>query len=284
MTTMTAPASIPLAHAPPGCANPASTIPPVTLLVVDDHTLFRRGLVALLGQDDGLLVVGEAGDAAEALRLAPRLAPQVILLDNHLPGVKGVDAIRGLREASPTSRVLMLTVSEDAQDLATALRNGAQGYLLKTIDGDLLAQAIRRAARGEPVVSPELMDKLVAAFQSQGVLEAAADVSAAARANAQAREPAATPTLTPVQVQVQVPVPQGGADAVDAGPASAPLSPREEDVLREIARGASNKEIARTLDIAETTVKIHVQHILRKLNLTSRVQAAVYAADRQRPD
>ena len=284
MTTMTAPASIPIAHAPPGGANPASTTPPVTLLVVDDHTLFRRGLVALLGQDDGLLVVGEAGDAAEALRLAPRLAPQVILLDNHLPGVKGVDAIRGLREASPTSRVLMLTVSEDAQDLATALRNGAQGYLLKTIDGDLLAQAIRRAARGEPVVSPELMDKLVAAFQSQGVLEAAADVSAAARANAQAREPAATPTLTPVQVQVQVPVPQGGADAVDAGPASAPLSPREEDVLREIARGASNKEIARTLDIAETTVKIHVQHILRKLNLTSRVQAAVYAADRQRPD
>ena len=279
MNTLSAPA--PQAVMPDGAHVAA---PPVTLLVVDDHTLFRRGLIALLGQDDGLVVVGEAGDAAEALRLAPRLAPQVILLDNHLPGVKGVDAIRGLREASPTSRVLMLTVSEDAQDLATALRNGAQGYLLKTIDGDLLAQAIRRAARGEPVVSPELMDKLVAAFQSQGVLEAAADVSAAARANAQAREPAATPTLTPVQVQVQVPVPQGGADAVDAGPASAPLSPREEDVLREIARGASNKEIARTLDIAETTVKIHVQHILRKLNLTSRVQAAVYAADRQRPD
>lgn len=235
--------------------------PPVTLLVVDDHTLFRRGLIALLGQDPGLLVVGEAGDAAEALRLAPQLLPQVILLDNHLPGVMGVDAIRGLREVAPASRVLMLTVSEDGQDLAAALRNGAQGYLLKTIEGDLLAEAIRRAARGEPVVSPELMGKLVAAFQSQGAPEP--------------QPPAAASAPLPV---AQTPPPP------DASSAVAPLSPREEDVLREIARGASNKEIARTLDIAETTVKIHVQHILRKLGLSSRVQAAVYASDRQRAE
>lgn len=252
-------------------AMPECSTQPVTLLVVDDHTLFRRGLIALLGQDDGLLVVGEAGDAAQALRLAPGLAPQVILLDNHLPGVKGVDAIRGLREASPTSRVLMLTVSEDAQDLATALRNGAQGYLLKTIDGDLLAQAIRRAARGEPVVSPELMDKLVAAFQSQGVPEPSAKEPAVSSAGSVSGTSAAADPV--------VSAPNGGF----AG-GGTPLSPREEDVLREIARGASNKEIARTLDIAETTVKIHVQHILRKLSLTSRVQAAVYASDRQRPE
>ena len=235
--------------------------PPVTLLVVDDHTLFRRGLIALLGQDPGLLVVGEAGDAAEALRLAPQLLPQVILLDNHLPGVMGVDAIRGLREVAPASRVLMLTVSEDGQDLAAALRNGAQGYLLKTIEGDLLAEAIRRAARGEPVVSPELMGKLVAAFQSQGAPEP---------------QPAAAVSALPMAAQTPPPP--------DASAAVAQLSPREEDVLREIARGASNKEIARTLDIAETTVKIHVQHILRKLGLSSRVQAAVYASDRQRAE
>ncbi|HQX68670.1 MAG TPA: LuxR C-terminal-related transcriptional regulator, partial [Ottowia sp.] len=157
-----------------------------------------------------------------------------------------VDAIAGLREASPGSRVVMLTVSEDGQDLATALRHGAQGYLLKTIDGELLADAVRRAALGEPVVSPEMMGKLVAAFQHQGAPE---------------------------------PVPLAPA-AQPAAPS--PLSPREEEVLREIARGASNKEIARALDIAETTVKIHVQHILRKLGLSSRVQAAVYASDRQR--
>ena len=242
-------------------ASATASSPLVTLLVVDDHTLFRRGLIALLSQYEGLSVVGEAGDAAQALRLAPQLQPQVILLDNHLPGVMGVDAIQGLREVSPTSRVLMLTVSEDAQDLATALRNGAQGYLLKTIDGELLAQAIHRAARGEPVVSPELMGKLVAAFQSQGVAEAAALM--------------ATPTTASATAPAPLPEPGGGG---------APLSPREEDVLREIARGASNKEIARTLDIAETTVKIHVQHILRKLGLSSRVQAAVYASDRQRTE
>jgi two-component system nitrate/nitrite response regulator NarL len=223
-----------------------SPVSPVTVFVVDDHALMRRGLIALLSQDSGLRVVGGAADAGEALRLVPDLRPEVILLDNHLPGVLGVDAIAGLREASPGSRVIMLTVSEDGQDLAAALRNGAQGYLLKTIDGDLLAEAIRRAARGEPVVSPEMMGKLVAAFQTQGAPE---------------------PPL---------------AEDPDAAPAS-PLSPREEDVLREIARGASNKEIARALDIAETTVKIHVQHILRKLGLSSRVQAAVYASDRQRP-
>ena len=236
---------------------PMPALPPVTLLVVDDHNLFRRGLVALLGQDPGLKVVGEAGDAAQAMRLAPALRPDVILLDNHLPGVTGVDAIRGLREVSPSSRVLMLTVSEDAQDLSMALRNGAQGYLLKTIDGDLLAQAIRRAAAGEPVVSPELMGKLVAAFQSQGVPEVDALES-------------------PVPGKVHPEPPPDTADQ------RTPLSPREEDVLREIARGSSNKEIARALDIAETTVKIHVQHILRKLGLSSRVQAAVYASDRQR--
>ena len=224
-----------------------SSAAPITLLVVDDHTLFRRGLIALLGQDDGLRVVGEAADAAQALRLAPALQPDVVLLDNHLPGVSGIDAVKDLRRLVPSTRVLILTVSEDAQDLAQALRNGAQGYLLKTIEGNLLAEAIRRAMRGEPVVSVELMGKLVAAFQAQDSL---------------------APLL---------------AARVQAAPSVQPaLSPREEQVLREIARGASNKEIARTLDIAETTVKIHVQHILRKLNLSSRVQAAVYAADRLR--
>ena len=230
-------------------------MPNISILVVDDHTLFRRGLIALLEQYPGLQVVGEAGDAAQALRLAPVLQPDIILLDNHLPGVAGIDAVQDLRKLAPRARVLMLTVSEDEQDLAMALRNGAQGYLLKTIDGDLLAQAIQRAACGEPVVSPELMGKLVAAFQSQGAPVPVLPSSA---------EPPAQDALAP----------EG----------SAPLSPREEEVLREIARGASNKEIARALDIAETTVKIHVQHILRKLGLSSRVQAAVYASDRGRAE
>lgn len=217
----------------------------ITVFLIDDHPLMRRGLAALLGQQADLKVVGEAGDAAAALHLLPDLKADVVLLDNHLPGVRGVDAIADLRVASPVSHIVMLTVSDDEADLVAALRAGARGYLLKTMDGGPLADAVRRAARGESVVSPEMMGKLVAAVQAPDA--DGADMPATAS-----------------------PEPE---------PAS-PLSAREEDVLREIAAGASNKEIARTLAIAETTVKIHVQHILRKLGLSSRVQAAVYATER----
>lgn len=215
---------------------------PVRLLVVDDHTLFRRGLIALLSLNAGVTVVGEAGDAGEAQRRAAQLQPDLILLDNHLPGVRGVDALPGLREVAPAARVLMLTVSEDGDDLAAALRGGAQGYVLKNIDSDALFAAIERCVAGESVVSPELTGKLVQALR-------------------------ATPR-------------PGTAPAEPAPDGLAALSPREREIVAEIARGLSNKEIARTLDIAETTVKIHVQHILRKLGLTSRVQAAVYATGR----
>jgi len=210
---------------------------PIRLLVVDDHTLFRRGLIALLAQYPQVQVVGEAADAGEARRSASALQPDVVLLDNHLPGVRGIDALPELKAAAPAARMVMLTVSEDEQDLATALQAGAQGYVLKTIDGPVLLDAIERCARGDTVVSPELTGKLVTALRGAG--------------NAASSEPPERP----------------------------PLSPREREIVREIARGASNKEIARTLEIAETTVKIHVQHILRKLGLSSRVQAAVYATE-----
>ena len=220
--------------------NSASATP-IRILVVDDHTLFRRGLTALLARNPQLTVVGDAADAGEALRRAQELQPDVILLDNHLPGVNGVDALPGLREAAPGARVLMLTVSEDEQDLAAALRAGASGYLLKTIEGDALVDAIARAMSGEAVVAPEMTGKLVSAYR---------DASATPRDAAQT-------ALSPL----------------------AQLSPREQDILRAIARGASNKEIGRELGIAETTVKIHVQHVLRKLDVGSRVQAAVIASE-----
>ncbi|WP_442775077.1 response regulator [Sphaerotilus montanus] len=225
---------------------------PIRILVVDDHTLFRRGLTALLSRDPQLQVVGDAADAGQAQRRAQELQPDVVLLDTHLPGVNGVDALPALREAAPRARVLMLTVSEDGDDLAAALRGGACGYLLKTIEGDELASSIRRAMRGDSVVSPEMTGKLVAAFRGADARSAGEPVSA------------------------DRPAPLLLAD----GPVSplALLSPRELDILRGIARGDSNKEIARELAIAETTVKIHVQHILRKLGMSSRVQAAVLAS------
>jgi DNA-binding NarL/FixJ family response regulator len=135
---------------------------PVRILVVDDHNLFRRGLIALLSRDARLSVVAEAGDAGEALRVAKTHQPDVILLDNHLPGVHGVDALPQLYAAAPSARIVMLTVSEDADDLALALSRGAAGYLLKTIEGDALADAIMRVLAGESVVSPEMTSKLIA--------------------------------------------------------------------------------------------------------------------------
>ncbi|MDP3822445.1 MAG: response regulator transcription factor [Burkholderiales bacterium] len=213
----------------------------IRILVVDDHTLFRRGLTALLQREPQFEIVGDAGDAGEALRRAEALQPDLILLDNHLPGVNGVDALPALLDAAPRTRVLMLTVSEDEQDLAAALRGGACGYLLKTIEGDALSVAIRRVMRGESVVAEEMTGKLVAAYRG-------------------AAAPPSAPAAAPVS-------------KLDA------LSPREQEILRGIALGQGNKEIARSLGIAETTVKIHVQHILRKLDVSSRVHAAVIAAE-----
>lgn len=232
-----------------------STHHPIRILVVDDHTLFRRGLMALLSRESQVQVVGDAADAGEAIKRAKDLQPDVILLDNHLPGVNGVDALPALLEAAPQTRILMLTVSEDADDLATALHGGATGYLLKTIEGDALTAAILRAMDGDSVIAPEMMSKLVAAYRGKPI-------------HANVISPNATLSNS-----------NGSDDGVAAG-LIASLSPRELDVLRGITRGASNKEIAREHDIAETTVKIHVQHVLRKLNVSSRVHAAVMATER----
>ncbi len=213
----------------------------IRILVVDDHTLFRRGLIALLARDASLKVVADAGDADAAQRLAREHQPDLILLDNHLPGVSGVNALPALHDAAPSARVMMLTFSEDEADLAAALQGGACGYLLKTIEGDALSAAIRRAMNGESVIAPEMTAKLFAAYRGAVTAPALAE-----------------------------PAPQTAA-------LLATLSARELEVLRGVARGGSNKEIARECGIAETTVKIHVQHILRKLGLSSRVQAAVIA-------
>ena len=225
-----------------------SAPPPIQLLLVDDHNLFRRGLRALLEQDERFVVCGEAGDVGEALRRLSETPPDLILLDNHLPGVHGVNAIPALKDAAPGARVLMLTVSEDEKDMAAALQAGADGYLLKTVESDQLCDAIVKVLEGESVISPEMMTKLVSVFRAKPPAETVP-------------EPLAPPT----------PAPGPDAEALRS------LSPREREILLLIARGDANKVIARELHIAETTVKIHVQHILRKLNLSSRVQAAVVA-------
>jgi two-component system nitrate/nitrite response regulator NarL len=205
----------------------------IRIVVIDDHTLFRRGMIALLAREPGFAVVGEAADGFEGIRTVAAQKPDVVLLDLNMPGISGIEALRVIQKEAPRTHVVMLTVSEDAEDLLTALRSGAQGYLLKNIDSEFLVASIRRAAEGESVISPEMTGKLVREVRTGG----------------------------------------------GAVPPDHALSPREREILQHLAKGSSNKEIARALDVAESTVKIHVQHILRKLNLTSRVQAAVWAIE-----
>lgn len=209
----------------------------IRILIVDDHTLFRSGIKLLLQRQTGFEIVGEASDGLEGAKLAQRLKPDVVLLDLHMPGISGLRTLPLLREEAPQAQVVMLTVSEDAEDLLEALRSGARGYLLKNIDTDFLLDSLRRAAAGESVMSPQMAGKLADAMRT-------------------------TPKGIPA-----------------AAPDANRLTPREREIIAMLARGASNKEIARNFDLAESTVKIHVQGILRKLNLASRVQAAVYAVE-----
>ena len=209
---------------------------PIRVLIVDDHTLFRSGIKLLLERQPGFEVVGEAGDGLEGVKRANQLKPDVVLLDLHMPVTSGLEVIPFLREEAPDANIIMLTVSEDADDLLAALRAGARGYLLKNIETDFLLNSIRSAANGESVMSSQMAGKLADAMRS-----------------------------IPISISTTVEVNK--------------LTPREREIIVMLARGASNKEIARLLDLAESTVKIHVQGILRKLNLASRVQAAVYAVE-----
>lgn len=208
----------------------------VRVLIVDDHTLFRSGIKSLLQRSEDFEIVEEAGDGLEGIKRAKSLQPDVVLLDLHMPGITGREAVKLISEEVPNTHVLMLTVSEDGDDLLDTLRAGASGYLLKNIETDTLIDAIRRVARGESVISPQMTAKLI-----QGV-----------------RNP-----------------PRAVAGEADKDK----LSAREREILGCLARGESNKEIARSLDLAESTVKIHIQNIFKKLNLSSRVQAAVYAVE-----
>ena len=213
--------------------TPDATAPRgIRIVVIDDHTLFRRGITALLSRVPGFAVVGEAADGFDGIRAVAQHRPDVVLLDLHMPGISGIDAMKAILNEAPGTHIVMLTVSEEADDLMLALRAGALGYLLKNIESDFLVDSVRRAADGESVMSPEMTARLMREVRTGGT--------------------AAAPPA---------------------------LSPREREILAHLARGASNKEIARDLDVAESTVKIHVQHILRKLDLTSRVQAAVWAVE-----
>jgi NarL family two-component system response regulator LiaR len=208
---------------------------PIRVLIVDDHAVVREGLRTFLELQPGLEVVGEAGDGEEALPLAEELTPDVILMDLVMPKLDGVGAMRELRERVPGARVIVLTSFLDDDRLMPAIRAGAAGYLLKNVQPQELARAIRLADAGETLIDPAVAARIVEAV----------------------------------------------TDGDGAQPDQA-LTPREQEVLDLIARGFSNKRIARELGVAEKTVKTHVSHVLAKLGVSDRTQAALYAT-RVRP-
>lgn len=213
----------------------------IRVLVVDDQRLVRDGIASLLAIEPGLEVVGTAADGATAVQLAGELLPDVVLMDVRMPTMDGVVATGEIRRARPECRVLMLTTFDDEEYVVRALRAGASGYLLKDVPAADLAQAIRLAHAGVDQHDPSAIGKVVGALD---------------RAE------------------------RSGPDAPAPAPHAA-LTPREREVLRLVARGSTNREIARELFLSEGTVKNHVSNILSRLGLRDRTQAALYARDHQ---
>lgn len=205
---------------------------PITVLLVDDHSVVRQGVKAFLVTQPDIAVVGEAGSGEEAVRLTEQFVPDVILMDLIMPNMGGVEATRRLKHVSPRSQVVVLTSYHEDEHIFPALKAGALSYILKDVSAEELASAVRKAALGEAVLHPRVAARVIKELQGR-------------------REDALNPFTE--------------------------LSERELEVLKLIADGMSNAEIAAKLVLSEKTIKGHVSNILGKLHLVDRTQAAVYA-------
>ncbi|HET6917782.1 MAG TPA: response regulator transcription factor [Acidimicrobiales bacterium] len=209
----------------------------IRVLIADDQALFRRGLYVVLGTEENIEVVAEAEDGEQAIAKAEEMAPDVVLMDVRMPRVNGIEAAQRIRELLPSTKILMLTVSDEEDDLYEAIKAGANGYLLKEISVEEVATAIRSVVQGQSLISPSMASKLLNEFNSL------------ARQAAEKKEQLPAPVLTA----------------------------RELEVLKLVARGMSNRDVADQLYISENTVKNHVRNILEKLHLHSRMEAVMYA-------
>jgi two-component system NarL family response regulator len=222
-----------------GAEQGASRRPdPIRVLIVDDHALFRRGLQMVLAEEGGIEVVGEASDGAEAVEKAGLALPDVVLMDIRMPRRSGIEACRAMKLLSPSAKIVMLTISDEEEDLFEAIRAGASGYLLKDIPYDEVADVVRAVHGGQSLINPSMAAKLLTEFA----------------ALASRDEP-------------------GRAERVPAPR----LTEREIEVLKLVARGMNNRDIAKELFISENTVKNHVRNILEKLQIHSRMEAVMIA-------
>jgi DNA-binding NarL/FixJ family response regulator len=208
----------------------------IRVMICDDHALFRRGLIMVLEAEDDIDVVAEAEDGEDAVEKAVEFVPDVVLMDVRMPGVDGIEATRRIAEKVPTAKILMLTVSDEEEDLYEAIKAGATGYLLKEVSIEEVAPAARAVVAGQSLISPSMASKLLGEFSNLAK-------------RAEERSSVPTPRLTE----------------------------RELEVLRLVAQGKSNREIAGDLYISENTVKNHVRNILEKLHLHTRMEAVMYA-------
>ncbi len=208
----------------------------ITILLIDDHPMLRQGVAQLIELEDGLKVVGQAGDGAEGIAQAHALNPDMILLDMNMKGMNGIATLVEMRKQAIDARIIFFTVSDSQQDVSAALQAGADGYLLKDSEPEDLLPAIKEAAEGQQVFSPQLAKIMANAL----------------------REGSGESSLL-----------------------KAELTPRELDILKLIANGKTNKHIAIELSITESTVKVHVKNLLKKLRLRSRVEAALWAVEQK---
>ena len=231
----------PAVSADPGAASGSVDSPasdPIRALIVDDHALFRRGLEMVLAAEDDIELVGEASDGTEAVQKAGESLPDVVLMDIRMPKSSGIEACRAMKEVAPSSKIVMLTISDEEEDLFEAIRAGASGYLLKDIPLDEVADVVRAVHGGQSLINPSMAAKLLTEF---------------AALNKRDQEERAE----------QVPPPK--------------LTDREMQVLKLVAKGMNNRDIAKELFISENTVKNHVRNILEKLQIHSRMEAVMVA-------
>ena len=218
----------------------SSRTEPIRTMIVDDHALFRRGLEMVLDEEGDIDLVGQASDGAEAVEKAAESLPDIVLMDIRMPRSSGIEACRAMKEAAPSAKIIILTISDEEEDLFEAIRAGASGYLLKDIPLDEVADTVRAVHGGQSLINPSMAGKLLTEFAAL----AKRDEEDADRAQ-------------------EVPAPR--------------LTEREMQVLKLVARGMNNRDIAKELFISENTVKNHVRNILEKLQIHSRMEAVMVA-------
>ncbi|WP_373229095.1 response regulator [Cohnella sp.] len=216
---------------------------PIRILLADDHKHAREGMRTIVSAIPEFLVVGEATSGEEALGLMEKLHPDLILMDINMPGMGGLEAVKVIKSAYPSVKIIMVTVSDDASHLFEALKKGAQGYLLKNLNPSAWRDYLRAVALDEAPLNPEIALSILREFANRK-------------------------TDNPERLREMEPISEGG------------VTPREKEILQEVARGQTNREVAVSLGLSEHTVKNHMKNILQKLHLDNRVQLTRYAYER----